>query len=380
MAEEEELNTVVFDNGSSSCKVGIAGNDLPSIIVPTVVGNPKHKQEQLVVQADKEDCYVGAEAQRKRGILSLNYPIQHGIVTDWDAMEKIWHHVLVDELGINPEETPILMTEPPLNPKGCKEKTTQVMFETFHVPSYYLATQTVLSFLASGRHAGISVESGDGVTHIVPVEGIYPVPEAIIRTDLAGRDLTLYLSQLLHEAGYSFSTAAELEIVRDIKERLGYVALDFDEQMRLSETSSILERKYELPDGQKITLGNERFRCAEAMFNRSLLGYEKQLGLSELIHESIMKCDIDLRRHYYCNVILSGGSTLFAGTKERIEKDLKKKVPANIVKVVAPEDRKYSTWVGGSILASLSIFTEMTISKADYEECGPSIIHRYSPF
>eukprot|EP00877_Chromochloris_zofingiensis_P001094 jgi/Chrzof1/10986/Cz05g19190.t1 len=307
--------------------------------------------------------YVGDEAQSKRGNLSLRYPIEHGIVTNRDDMEKIWHHTFYNELHVAPE--------------------------------------AVLSLHASGRTTGFVLDSGDGVTHAVPVYEGYALPHAILSLDLAGRDLTHSLMKILMERGYSFTTTAEREIVRDIKEKLAYVALDFEQEMATSMSSSALEKNYELPDGQLdawsysalsvrclskglhntsapqvITIGNERFRCAEVLFNPSMVGMEAA-GIHDLTNNSIMKCEEDFRRDLYSNIVLSGGTTMFPGIADRMTKEITALAPSAMkIKVVAPPERKYSVWMGGSTLASLSTFQMMWIAKSEYDESGPSIVHR----
>jgi len=368
-----DVQPLVIDNGSGMCKAGFAGDDAPRSVFPSIVGRPKNPE--IMIGMDYADSFVGDEAQVKRGVLTLKYPIEHGIVTNWEDMEKIWHYAFYNDLRVNPEEHAVMLTEAPLNPKANRERMTQIMFETFNVSAVYVSIQAVLALYASGRTTGCILDCGDGVSHTVPIFEGYSLPHAIRRLDLAGRDLTDYLMKILSERGYTFTNSAEREIVRDIKEQLTYVALDYDGELELSKTAMI-DKTYELPDGHVISVGNERFRCPEALFQPSLIGKETP-GIHQQIFDTITACDIDLRRDLFHNVVLSGGTTMFPGISDRITKELNQLVPTSVaVRVIAPPERKYSVWIGGSVLASLNTFQENWITKEEYEECGPQIVHR----
>ena len=249
---------IVLDNGSGTIRAGFAGDDLPKCYFPSFVGRPKHLR--VLAGALEGEVFIGQKAATElRGLLKIRYPLEHGIVTDWDDMEKIWQHIYTDELKTLSEEHPVLLTEAPLNPRANRDTAAQILFETFNVPAFYVSVQAVLSLYSSGRTTGVVFDSGDGVSHVVPIYEGFSLPHAVQRLDLAGRDLTGQLVKNLTERGYQFTTTAEHEIVRDIKEKLCYVALDFNQELDLAAKSSALEKNYELPDGQIITIGNERY-------------------------------------------------------------------------------------------------------------------------
>ncbi len=376
MLDELHAKPLVLDNGTGFTKNGFAGEDQPRSVFPTIIGYPKNPIVMPDVEAYFREFYIGEEAMNMRGVLKLLYPLEHGQVRDWGAMENIWHYTFYNDLRVNPNEHPIMLTEPPLNDNKNKEKMAEMMFETFNVPAVYISMQAILSLYASGRTTGIVIDIGDGVTHIVPIYEGFAISHAIYRSDIGGRDITDYLKRLLRQRGYSLTTSAELEIVRDIKERLCFVSLVPEKDLRLVEKVSGMEKRYTLPDGENLTIGSERFMAPELLFSPGVIGSE-EAPLDELIYRMVQNCDVDLRRDLFSNIVLSGGTTMFPGLKERLHKELTELVPETTeVKIVAPPERRYSVWIGGSILSSLKTFKKLWVTKKEYKEIGPSAVYR----
>ena len=209
----------------------------------------------------------------KRGVFTLKYPIEHSIVTNWNDTEKIWYHASYNELRVAPEEHPVLPTDALLNPKAYRERMTQIMFEIFNAPATYVATQAVLSLYVSGWTTGLVMDSGDGVLQTEPTCEGYALPHAIFRLDLAGHDFTVSLMKILTERGYSFTPTAESKIVRDVKEKLCYIALDYDTELKSTSKDST-------------------------------------------------KCDFDIRKNLYVNVVWSSGTTTFREIGKRMTNEL----------------------------------------------------------
>ncbi|KAM8927472.1 actin-like [Pelodytes ibericus] len=367
-----DLPAVIFDNGSGLCKAGLSGENSPKSVITSVIG--RSRVQCTMLGTGQKDFYIGEEAQALRGILSLKYPIEHGVVTCWEDMEKIWRHMYSCKLRVNSNERPVLLTESPLNPLKNREKMTEIMFEVFNVPALYIAVQATLSLYASGRTTGIVLDSGDGVTHTVPIYEGYHIAHAGSRLDVAGRDITEYFMRILLESGLSFVNSAEREIVRDIKEQLCYVVLDPIKEVQ-KKIHKIM-KQYQLPDGNIISLGNQLFRAPEILFKPSYIGMETP-GIHQMVFNTVLKCDIDIRRDLYNSVLLSGGSTLFPGLDTRMLKEIQIQAPAGVpVKIIAPPERKYCAWIGGSVLTCLTSFKEMWVTILDYKEFGPCIVHR----
>ncbi|XP_048384604.1 actin-3-like [Stegostoma tigrinum] len=363
---------VVVDTGTGMTKAGFAGDEYPRAVFPSVVG----MHQDAVLRTDLNNYCVGKEARDRPDIWISKYPIKHGIVTNWDDMEKIWHHIFNNVLRVAPAEHSVLFTEAPLNPKANKEKMVQMMFESFDAPRVFATVPGLVSIYGTGRVKGLVLDCGEGVTAALSVNEGYIMPESIRRLNFAGRELTdNFMESLLHR-GYHFSSATERLLAENIKGKLCHVALDYVQEMTDATTSSTLDKSYELPDGQILTINKECFQCPEALFQPSFLGIPSD-GVHKTVNDSIEACEDCIRSDLYTNIILAGGSTMFPGIADRIQKEITLLAPKTMkIKVITSSERKYLGWIGASVLASLSAFKEMCTTKQEYDEAGPSIIHR----
>ena len=286
-------------------------------------------------------------------------------------MEKLWYYTFNDQLRINPEDHSIFIAESALAPKEQREKTAEIMFESFKTLGIGIATNAILSMHSLQRKTGVVVDSGDTMTQIVPVHDGKAVISSSICLDLGGRDLTEYLmSMFTTERKYHFGSLSDREIVRKIKEKFCYVSLDLNKE-------STNEKYYEFSSGQDLTVGNEQFRCPEALFKPASLLKKDIPALHEAIYNVIKKFDNALQKELYANIVLAGGNTMYDGIAERIYKEVCDLAPKDVnVKIVASYDRLYSSWMGGSNWVLSGEFKSNLISKQEYEETGPSILQR----
>ncbi|XP_004705267.1 actin-related protein T2 [Echinops telfairi] len=363
---------VIFDNGSGLCKAGLSGEIGPRHVISTVVGHPKFKMTSA--GANQKKYFVGEEALYKYENLHLHYPIERGLVSSWDDMEKLWKHLFEWELGVKPCDRPVLMTEPSLNPRENREKMAQIMFETFNVPAFYLSDQAVLALYASACVTGLVVDSGDGVTCTVPIFEGYSLPHAVNKLYVAGRDITEHLTRLLLASSRTFPCSLYKALVNDIKEKLCFVVLEPEKELCRRPEDPLKE--YKLPDGNVVHLGDQLHQAPEALFAPDQLGIHSP-GLPKMVSSSIVKCDADIQKTLFGEIVLSGGSTLFQGLDDRLLRELEQLASKGTpIKITAPPDRWFSTWIGASIVTSLTSFKQMWVTGADFKEFGTSVVQR----
>jgi len=380
---------VVIDNGTSTIKAGFAGGSKPKVVFGTKVGRAKHMRimpggaleaDQDLSSGGPSSIFVGRKLDEHRGAFVLEYPMDKGYVTEggWDAMERLWEHVYSKtNLNAKMDEHPVLLTEAPLNPRRNRDQIAEVFFETFRSPALFFTPPSVLSLYASGRTTGVVLDVGEGVTHAVPVYEGFALPHSVTRSDVAGRDVTRQLQLLLRRSGLNFTTTAESDFVKSMKEELCYLTPTGGSDILLdSNTEKESKTQYQLPDGQAVQLSNERYQAPNVLFDPFSLGSEEP-GVADVLVNSIMKSDLDLRSKLFSQIVLAGGSTLFPGFGDRMLYEVRSRSPAHTrIRISVPPERLHSTYVGGSILASLATFKAMWVSRAEYEEHGSAVLHR----
>ncbi len=346
-------DVVVIDNGSGYMKIGFAGSSRPEHVFPTLLGTP----------------VAGRSMAGLRGI-RISRPIERGRVRNWDEVKMLWE-LSFSMLGVKASRCKLFLTEPLFNAEGDREKMAELMFEHFGVAALFVSEQPLLAMYAHGGTTGLVVDIGHGLTQVAPIYEGFVVPRAVSVAPLGGEDVTTFLARLLSRKGLDLAGWAGASIAEDIKEKLCYVALN-------PGAEGGNKSSYRLPDGTLISLGEELFMAPEVLFNPLLMGLDVK-PLPKLVLDSIMACDIDQRKALLENIILCGGTSLLRGLGERLEKELKaclrqaglKAEP----KVVTPKSREFYAWIGASKLASMIESRGLWITKRDYRERGPSVVH-----
>ena len=366
---------VIFDNGSGFFKAGFSEDFNCSVNFPTIVGTPKN--ENLIIGMDQKDFFVGNEANTKRNLLNIKNPIKKGLIQDWSKMLKIWEYTYEHELVIDPQDNPILTTLPPNTEKTYREKMAEIFFESLKVEDYYFSITSVLALYASGKTTGLVLESGEGTTHAVPIYEGFAIPFGTIKLDIGGGDLTEYLVRLLQEENcISINPEWDGDIFRKIKEKFCYITSDYDSSVKEYQKTKEKVLATVLPDGTKIFLSDQNFKCPEILFQPNKLDKDFY-GIHEAVYQSILRCNQTIRKELYSSILLSGGNTMFPGINKRLFKEISALAPSTMeIKTKAPQERKNSVWIGGSILCSLNSFRHMWITGKEYREQGESVIHR----
>lgn len=383
---------IVLDQGTGYVKIGRAGTNFPSHTFPSMVGRPILRAEEHVdSNIAIKDIMCGDEAAAVRSMLQISYPMENGIIKNWEDMEHLWDYAFYERMQCRTEGEKVLLTEPPMNPLKNREMMVDLMFEKYNFGGVYVAIQAVLALYAQGLSSGVVVDSGDGVTHIVPVYESTVLNHQTRRLDIAGRDVTKNLINLLLRRGYAFNRTADFDTVRQIKEQLCYASYDLDFDTKLANETTSLVRNFTLPDGRVIKISSERFEAPECLFQPSLVDVE-QPGIGESLFQTIQSCDVDIRSTLYKSIVLSGGSSMYPGLPSRLEKELKQQWLVNVlngdptrldkfkVRIEDPPRRKHMVFIGGAVLANIMADKDhMWISKQEWEEQGPRILQKLGP-
>lgn len=362
-------SAVIVDIGSGVVKAGFSGEDGPRSVFSSVVGIPK--MPGLLVGMEQRERYVGDDALSKLEIMNFVSPMKKGEIVDWEKYETLMHYLFYSELKIVPEESSILITEAPLNSKENRAKLAETLFETFNVERIHIANTAMLGLYSYGKTSGMVLDSGFGVTSCVPVYEGFPLPHASLKISFGGENLSeSLLSMISHYINKNYKGIKGRLLADDIKEKLGYVALNSEEEEKHFLENLGKEMDYHLPDGNKISLGPELFKHSELLFRPN---NDSQLSVSQIIIDCITKCDQDILGDIQENICLTGGTTLFKGFPDRLRNELLQTLNMNSFNLVYSQERQFSNWIGGSIISSLSNFNFMWVSKQEYDEIGNAL-------
>lgn len=363
-----DMKTIVIDNGTFSVKAGFAGTKKPHFIIPTVVGTAKENADMVGIK--NKAYFVGNEALAKENLLNLVNPIENGVVQNWEFQTQLWDELFANQFHCPLEDVCILTGEKPACTQQNKAKMAQILFEKFNCGGFLSIQQSVLSLFSIGRRTGLVFDNGEGLGSIVPVYEGYTIPHAIIHTELCGSFLTENMKRLITTKDPS-TAEWKLEEFRAMKDKLSYVPIDYQAEEQSPETFEQLR----LPSGKYYQVGKERFICSEVLFEPTIANKEAE-GIHQIMFDSIMKCDIDIRQDLYKSIFLSGGTTMITGIAERIEKEVIALAPPSMkIVVIAPPQRRDAVWIGGSVLGTHEFFfDEMMVTKAEYREEGENII------
>jgi actin len=355
-----ETNTLVLDIGSEFVKAGFSGFDHPQSVFQNLILKPK--------SGHFCQTYVENDKLLSTGKYILSFPVKNGIISNCNDLEEILNYVFKSKLKVDPTEQPILLTEPISNPKNNREKTLELMFETINTPFFYLASQPMLSLYGSGRTTGIIVESGGDITQIVPIYDGNVIKDSAQIIEFGGRNITSELISLITLKGNSnFNGNSGKRIIRDCKEKICYVSLDYNAEAQKAFQGSEIVQSYQLSDGNSLEMNEERFQASEIFFTK--------YSVHQLIYDTIMKSNPNYQQQFFENIVLGGGNTMFKGLVERLSREMNCIASKDQqINVIAPHE--YSSWFGGSILASTSDFLQIAISKNEFREIGSSIIHQ----
>lgn len=411
---------VVIDNGTGYTKLGYSGSAKPSYVIPTLIAQPSERSAGMNrgkkgagILSDLE-FFIGEEARVREKTYDTTSPVSAGVVANWDSMEKVWQRCIFKYLKCEPEDHYFVLTEPPMNKPENREYTAEVMFETFNVPGLYIAVQAILALAASWTSekvdpsqrslTGTVIDSGDGVTHVIPVADGYVIGSCIKSMDLAGKSITTFIQSFLRDRKEPVPSDDSFLVARTIKEKYSYVCADIVKEFgKFDKEPGKFFRSYQgihtkTRKAWKCDIGYERFLGPELFFNPEIFSKDYTKGLPDLVDEAILACPIDYRRGLYRNIVLSGGSTMFKNFDKRLKKLVNKKVVDRLaanqakhraldggqqpkpveVNVISHHMQRYAVWFGGSMLASTPDFARLCHTKAQYEEHGAKIA-RHNP-